>query len=70
MKSKVDFAVETLRGQGHAVRPYIHEGHVWFEVDELLHTSKEEMEKVADRVNWLLELDDVFGQRPKEEQEN
>jgi hypothetical protein len=70
MKSKVDLAVETLRGQGHTVRSYSHEGQMWYEVDGILHTSKEEMENLADRVNWLLELDDVFGQRPKEEQEN
>jgi hypothetical protein len=70
MKSKIDTAIEALKSRGHTVQTHNREGKSWYEIDGGMLASQQEMEDLADRVNWLLELNDVFGQRPKEEQEN
>jgi hypothetical protein len=70
MKSKVNAAVETLKNQGHSVRPYNREGQFWYEIDGRMLASHQEMEDLADRVYTLLELEDLFVRRRKEEQDN
>ena len=70
MKSKVDAAIETLKSQGHSVRPYNREGTFWCEIDGRMLASQQEMEDLADRVYSLLELEDLFVRRQKEEQNN
>jgi len=70
MKSKVDAAIESLKSQGHSVRPYNREGEFWYEIDGRMLASHQEMEDLADRVYSLLELEDLFVQRRKEEQNN
>jgi hypothetical protein len=70
MKSKIDAAIEALRSQGHTVRPYNREGKFWYEIDGRMLASHQEMEDLADRVYSLLELEDLFVRRRKEEQNN
>jgi hypothetical protein len=70
MKSKVDLAVETLKGHGHSVRPYRHEDQVWYEVDGILNTSQEEMGKLADRLQLLLNAEDTFVHKRKAKMNN
>jgi hypothetical protein len=70
MKPKVQVAVETLKTQGHTVRPYKREGQSWYEIDGRMLVSHQEMEDLADRVYSLLELEDLFVQMRKEEENN
>ena len=68
MKSKVDAAIEALKSEGHTVRPYNREGKFWYEIDCRMLASRREMEDLADRVYSLMELEDLFARRQKEEQ--
>jgi hypothetical protein len=70
MKSKIDAAIETLKSQGHSVRPYNRDGQFWYEIDNRMLASHQEMEELADRVCTLLELEDLFVRRRKQEQGN
>jgi len=70
MKPKVETAIEALKFRGHSVQTHNREGQCWYEIDGRMLASQEEMENLAERVNRLLELDSVFGQRPKEERDN
>jgi hypothetical protein len=70
MKSKIDAAIAALRSQGHTVRPYNRGGKFWYEIDGRMLASHQEMEDLADRVYSLLELEDLFVRRRKEEQNN
>jgi hypothetical protein len=70
MKSKIDAAIAALKSQGHIVRPYNREGQFWYEIDSRMLASHQEMEDPADRVYSLLELEDLFVRRRKEEQNN
>jgi hypothetical protein len=70
MKSKVDAAIEALKSQRHTVRPYNREGQFWYEIDGRMLASHQEMEDLADRVYSLLELEDLFVRRQKEEENN
>ena len=70
MKSKVDAATEGLKSHGHSVRAYNREGQLWCEIDGWMLASHQEMEDLADRVYSLLELEDLFVRRQKEEQNN
>jgi hypothetical protein len=70
MKSKIDAAIETLKSQGHSVRPYNRDGQFWYEIDGRMLVSHQEMEDLANRVNLLFELQDLFVRRGKEEQSN
>jgi hypothetical protein len=70
MKLKVDAAIEALKAHGHSVRPCNREGQFWFEIDGRMLASQEEMEDLADRVYSLLDLEDLFVQRRREEQSN
>ena len=67
MKSKVDAAIETLRCQGHSVRPYDSDGQCWYEIDGRMLASNQEMEDLADRVYSLMELEDLFIRRQNEQ---
>ena len=62
--------METLKSQGHAVRPYNREGQSWYEIDGRMLVSLQEMEDLADRVYTLLELEDLFVRMRKEEENN
>jgi hypothetical protein len=70
MPSKIDAAIAALKSQGHSVEPYEREGAIWYEIDGWMLASRQEMEDLADRVCSLLELEDLFRQRRKEERSN
>jgi uncharacterized protein YxjI len=70
MKSMIRPAIDALQSQGHTVEIYNRDGQVWYEIDGRLLASQQEMGDLADRVAWLLELDDMFGQQRNENHEN
>lgn len=70
MNSKIDAAIKALKSQGHTVRPYNREGQLWYEIDGRMLASHQEMVDLADRVYSLMELEDLFVRRRKEEQNN
>ena len=70
MNSKIENAITALKSEGHSVEPYEHERDIWFEIDGWLHVSPQQMEDLAGRVCSLLELEDLFKQRRKNERVN
>ena len=51
MRSKVDAAIEVLKSQGHTVRTYNREGQFWYEIDDRIVASNQEMDDLADRLS-------------------
>lgn len=67
-QEKVDIAIAKLREEGHTVDPRIHtDGRMWFEIDERMLASWEEMQDLADGVS-LDQLESVFRKRREKEQ--
>ena len=56
------------RGQGHAVRPYIRYGALWFEIDGNMLATRQEMLELADGVYSLQELTELFARRHAEKE--
>jgi hypothetical protein len=56
MEDDVNSAVILLHRQGHAVRPYIRYGVLWFEIDGNLLATRQELLEVADGVYSVAEL--------------
>jgi hypothetical protein len=70
MTNKIDAAIAALKSQGHSVEPFDRKGEIWYEIDNWMQASPKEMEDLADRVCTLLELEDIFKQREKQERNN
>jgi hypothetical protein len=56
MEEDFDAAIKRLNGQGHAVRPYIRQGRLWFEINGNLLATRQEMLELAEGVYSLEEL--------------
>lgn len=62
-KEKIEVAVRTLRSEGHIVEIQLDRGKTWFEIDRRMRASAEEMQKLADGIFSLVELEELFMQR-------
>jgi hypothetical protein len=60
MGEDINKAVKMLHSQGHAVRPYIRYGVLWFEIDGNMLTTRQELLELADGVYSLTELQELF----------
>ncbi len=68
MEEDFNAAVRTIHAQGHAVRPYIRHGVLWFEIDGNILATRQELLELADGVYSLLELRELCVRRRTEEQ--
>jgi hypothetical protein len=66
MEDDVNPAVRMLHSQGHAVRPYIRYGVLWFEIDDFMLASRQELLELADGVYSLAELQELLVLRHTE----
>ena len=57
-----------MRAQGHTVSAQNRDGKFWFEIDNRMLASREEMENLADGVYSLSELEKLCIRRRAEEQ--
>jgi len=57
-----------LNGQGHAVRPHIRYGTLWFEIDGDMVATRQQLLELADGVYSVEELRGLFVRRHAEEQ--
>ena len=60
-------AVRMLHTQGHAVRPYIRYGVLWFEIDGNLLATRQELLELAEGVYSLTELQELLVLRRTED---
>jgi len=60
---KLSQAARKLKAQGHTVEPRIMFGRVWCEIDRRMLASSQEMEKLADGVYSLSELEELYIRR-------
>ena len=60
-------AVKMLQIQGHAVRPHIRNGVLWFEIDGNVLATRQELLELADGVYSFTELLELFLLRRTEE---
>jgi hypothetical protein len=67
MEEDVNAAVKMLHTQGHAVRPYIRRGVLWFEIDGNVLATRQELLELADGVYSFTELQELFVLRRTEE---
>jgi hypothetical protein len=67
MEDDVNSAVRMLHRQGHAVRPYIRYGVLWFEIDGNMLATRQELLELADGVYSLTELQELLILRHTEE---
>ena len=56
MEEDFNTAVKMLHTQGHAVRPYIRYGVLWFEIDGNVLATRQELLELADGVYSFTEL--------------
>jgi hypothetical protein len=68
MEADLRAAINMLQGQGHAVRPYIRYGTLWFEIDGNMLATRQEMGELAEGVYSLQELAELFARRRAEEE--
>ena len=68
MEADLNAAIKMLQGQGHAVRPYMRYGTLWFEIDGNKLATRQEMLELADGVYSLQELAELFARRHAEEE--
>lgn len=66
MEDDVNSAVRMLHRQGHAVRPYIRYGVLWFEIDGNMLATRQELLELADGVYSLAELQELVLRRTEE----
>lgn len=59
MEDDVNSAVRMLHTQGHAVRPYIRHGVLWFEIDGNVLATRQELLELADGVYSFRELQEL-----------
>ena len=67
MEEDVNAAVKMLQTQGHAVRPYIRNGVLCFEIDGNVLATRQELLELADGVYSFTELRELFLLRRTEE---
>ena len=67
MEEDLNAAVKMLHTQGHAVRPYVRSGVLWFEIDGNVLATRQELLELADGVYSFTELLDLLAQRRTEE---
>lgn len=60
MEDDVNVAVRMLQTQGHAVRPYVHYGVLWFQIDGNLLATRQELLEVADGVYSFTEWQELL----------
>ena len=60
MEEDINAAVSMLHMQGHAVRPYIRYGVLWFEIDESILATRQELLELADGVYSFTDLQELF----------
>jgi len=67
-KEKVDAAVSILKEAGHSVEAQVRgeKGEVWFNVDNRMLVSWEEMQELADSLDAVEELEDLYKKRQAE----
>jgi hypothetical protein len=67
-KEKVDAAVSTLKEAGHSVEAQVRDekGEMWFNVDNRMLVSWEEMQELADSLDAVEELEDLYKKRQAE----
>ena len=66
-REKVAAVLRRLKQQGHTVRTQIRgEGTMWFEVDDYMLVSWDEMHHLADGVYSLSELKELYQKRQRE----
>ena len=63
MGEDLNKTIKILQGQGHAVRPYIRYGTLWFEIDGNMLATRQEMLELGDSVYSLRELAELFARR-------
>ena len=68
MEEDLNAAVKMLHTQGHAVRPYVRYGVLWFEIDGNVLATRQELLELADGVYSFAELLELLAQRRTEEQ--
>jgi hypothetical protein len=68
MEADLRAAIKMLHRQGHAVRPYIRYGTLWFEIDGNMLATRQEMLELAEGVYSLQELAELFARRRAEEE--
>jgi hypothetical protein len=66
MEEDFNAAVRMLHAQGHAVRPYIRYGVLWFEIDGNVLATRQELLELADGVYSVLELRELCVRRRTE----
>lgn len=67
MEDDVNAAISMLHTQGHAVRPYIRYGVLWFEIDGNVLATRQELLELADGVYSFTELRELLILRHAEE---
>jgi hypothetical protein len=70
MKEKVEVAIRMLKTQGHTVEVQLDtdKGTRWYQVDERMRVSWQEMQDLADGVYNIEELEELYKRRQVEEQ--
>ena len=66
MEEDFNTAVKMLHRQGHAVRPYIRHGVLWFEIDGNVLATRQELLELADGVYSFTELLELLVRRRSE----
>jgi hypothetical protein len=66
MEEDINAAVIMLHTQGHAVRPYIRYGVLWFEIDGSILATRQELLELADGVYSFKDLQELFLRRRTE----
>ena len=67
MEEDLNAAVKMLHTQGHAVRPYIRYGVLWFEIDGNVLATRQELLELADGVYSFTEFRELFLLRRTDE---
>jgi len=67
ISDKVSKGVRMLQGQGHLVEPYGFYGKNWWQNDDKMLATPEEIEHIADGIYSLADLEEIFIRRRLEE---
>ena len=68
MEEDLNAAMKMLSGQGHTVRPHVRYGTLWFEIDDNMLATRQEMLELGEGVYSLNELLELFQRRRAEGQ--
>jgi hypothetical protein len=67
MEDDLNAALQMLHTEGHAVRPYIRHGVLWFEIDGDVLATRQELLELAGGVYSVTELQELLILRGTEE---